>query len=358
MCDLRLSNIDCRLPGRRILLRQGFAEQEPQAASCFAKASQDRNHKLRSAFTLTELLVVMGVIVLLMALGIPSVRSMLKAEQYRTGINTASAAIAAARAYATQSKGFSIGKYDGAAVIFTPGGECRIVVNDEEFVDGTGSSPNPLEEDVSANRNGYIDAPGIDYVQMHSSVGVVGIARANLSGTDEDVLLLAPPFAVRFDENGQLITGLGSTSSLGHERLVFYNGNYDVRSSGASSYPDYQIIDVSNDYKRGDPFWAPSGTEYNADHWDPRSPSYSPGSGDEPGEDTASGRQRLPFERLETVPAIIVFDLEAFRAEGYSLLAVEKTGYYPINDTAKNWIIENGTPLYINRFTGAVMKEE
>ena len=130
--------------------------------------------------------------------------------------------------------------FNGAAVIFTPAGEMRLVEHDQMAKDGTG---NPM----SSIRHGYIDIANRPYVNLPPGSAVVGIAR-NSAGAP---LLLAPPFAIHFNEYGNLIAGQGS------DRSVYYDSDYDGKIAVTTS-------------SRKD--------NYNADGWDPLLTSVTKGS--------------------------------------------------------------------------------
>ncbi len=165
-------------------------------------------------FTLIELLVVIGIIVLLIAVGLPATTAMIKSAEEKGAISTIDSAVAAARAFATRPRVVQGGEYMGAAALFAPDNSIRIIRH-SSYVNGR-----PEFKDVS-------DAQPIELPDI---MGVVGMARTNSSSdvrlTPMAMAVTSPPrqgaFAVRFDRHGVLIT---SGYSSGH----LY---YDVDDSG------------------------------------------------------------------------------------------------------------------------------
>lgn len=296
------------------------------------------NLPTRYGFTLAELLVVIAVMGLLLgtlSMGLGATKRM---GQTEAAINTISAAVAAIRSYATQDKpdmedtraddpvtysGFT---YSGVALIFTPAGELRLVENDQN---ARNSSNNFLESPTvisgtTAYRSGYADLPGRDYIKLPRDIGVVGIARG---GTGAGTLyLFTPPFALRFDENGSLISGQPTINS-GFKRVVYYDGNYNNAYSTSSGRT----------------------TGYNPDAWDPSVSTVA----------QTQGRYHLPFEELETVVGVVVYSKKALRDAGHNHAAAGSGS--PINTTAHNWILDpnggDGKVIFFSRHSGARMRQ-
>jgi len=112
------------------------------------------------AFTLTELLVVMGIILITIVVGLPSLKALFTAGRVDSAAESISGTVAAARAFATRDKGFLIGEYSGVAVIFTPANELRLVENVEDAAKNNGDK---LEE-LNPSQSGYenIDRPYLE----------------------------------------------------------------------------------------------------------------------------------------------------------------------------------------------------
>lgn len=273
------------------------------------------------AFTLTELLVVMGIILITIVVGLPSLKALFTAGRVDSAAESISGTVAAARAFATRDKGFLIGEYSGVAVIFTPANELRLA---ENFEDAAKNNGDKLEE-LNPSQSGYEDIANTQFVPLPSTVGVVGIARGG-SGSG-DIRLFPPPFAVRFNQHGSLISGVvvSDENAASRANVVYYDGD-----RGGS-------INYNRDRTK----------EPDVSAWDPTSPSWS-GSNYS---DTEG--YLLPFEAYEAVIGVIIFDKEEWRAAGNSWADADGDG---LTGAAKTWVEANGIPLFFNRYTGRVNK--
>jgi len=273
---------------------------------------------------ITEILVVFSLIAMLLGVLLPTTSTIRNMVASKTAIHSIASAVTAARAFATlpranlqdsgdpSSAGFT---FSGAAVLFTPAGEMRLVDNQQDAING-------LSDPLEPKKNGYSDITGRDYLQLPPDTGVVGIARGgNLAHSD--LYLLAPPFAVRYNEHGHLIAAV----STGH-RLVYYDGNYDGKMT------------ISNN----------RGENYNPDTCDPSSPTFDPSCWH-----TDAHRYKLPFEEIETVIGVVVYSKKDLRHAGFNHVA-DVDLPRSVNALAKNWILANGDTVFFSRFTGTVIR--
>ncbi len=253
------------------------------------------------AFTLIELLVAVSIIALVAASTFPILSAMQSGTRESAGYNTVAVATSAARQLATQNKSkqdpLTAGTaYQGTAALFTNSGDIRIVEN----VPGA----NPTN-----SRFAYADIEGRDYVRMPSRVGFVGVAR-NATGID-GLRLLAPPFAIRFNQHGNLVYGNPTTAG----------GAFNVYYSKDRSTPN-PIVGRPNSYN---PNAAASKTWNNT-----------------------LGKFELPFNEVETVVAVIVYPEEG------SINLTASGG--DITPAARDRILETGRIVFFSRYTGAPLR--
>jgi type II secretory pathway pseudopilin PulG len=281
------------------------------------------------AFTLTELVVAIAIMVVLMAVGTMSYSAMFGGARTDTAINVIGSALGASRALIERERAFLIGSNDGIALIFTPGGEVRMTENVWYAKDGTKWLED--EGDFSPPLNGYDDIQDAQRFSLPASAGVVAITR------DNGLKLLSPPFAVRYDRKGQIIAGNDAQNAVYYDGAD-YDGNYATSGSTRTS-------------ATGEPA-----------EWDPREEAAYRTSGNDKGAllnwSDKSNRMALPFEQLEAVLAVIVYDKYAFKEAGHTLSYSMTVPTTPTDSTAPGWIVNNGTVLFFNRYTGTMIKEQ
>ena len=280
------------------------------------------------AFTLMELLVVVAMISLFVAIGFPTINAMTSGTSEASAENAVQMSVKAARAYARQPQAFTTRSYEGAAALFTPSNEIRMVrsierrdAKKDELVKNGGGGV------LSLAFSPYEDIPDREYIDLPPDVIVVGISRVDPDG----LVLLAPPFAVRFDPRGQLVVRLNLSSD--QKDNVLYDANGDgwftqgsTRRTITGGYDpdDWNAILKPSLAKRGD------------------------------------GTYQLPFELIEPVAGVIIVSEPAFRGARDSSnnpltleadTALQADG---INTAARDWILANGKTILINRHSGVV----
>lgn len=287
--------------------------------------------RFRGGFSLVELLVVISIMVLLMSVALPAMNRLMAGTKVEGAASSVASAASTARAYAGLKPSTPMGKYYGAAVVFTPANEMRIARHRYDAVDGNGRLL------TLSDRGGYADMEDEPYVNLPDGVGVVGIARAFGVNTDEPPALLAPPFTIRFDRNGILTPGqAGSTRDDAQSRIVFYDhdndGDYQINSSRPNNYdPDEWDPEVVGK------------TNYN---WFADNRNWGDGRYEE--------KYLLPFGRLDSVVGVIVYDKGGLRRAGHNL--VRSSATTGVNEEARDWIYSNGIPVFFNRYSGAAIK--
>lgn len=286
---------------------------------------QARQPKRARGFSLTELMVVISIAGLLIGISFPVISSIIGGSKVSNGISTIgmSADVArqwvAAAAWAPDSTDPNPQneRYSGTAAIICPNREIRITANFRLARDSGGAY---LEDIIGAGTvsitNGYRDIDGVDYVKLPSGVGVLGIKRSGAT-----VRLVAPPFAIAFSENGQLTYGDGNG-------FIYYDGDGDNR------------FDLNDD----------RGSSYDPVAWDG-----TDGSSNADPISSTNPRNALPFEAIECVPGVIIYDADEFESAGNSLGA---DGTVTLGSSAGNWLQENGTSLFFSPHTGSPLYDE
>lgn len=277
-------------------------------------------------FTLTELLVAISIIMLLIGITFPVISAMQSGSRIEAGMNTIGMSADVARQWVAPSAWSQDSEdkienevYSGTAAIYCPTGEIRIVMNFRNAADPAGR---PLEDMASTLTslapNGYRDRIGVDYISIPSGVGVAGVYRDN-SG----VRFIAPPFAIAFNESGQLYFG-------------DVNGRIYYDSDGKDGY---EILN-----RRAN--------SYDPDEWD--------GSEASPNNsgvisDALPVREIAPFEAIECVPGVVIYDTEDFKGAGYDFAG---GGSVDLNSDAGQWLQENGQTLFFSPHTGVALRDE
>lgn len=305
-----------------------------------ARQSQFR-FACRPGLTILELLTVVIIVAIVMALMFPALGALRRSTRNASGGNAIQAAVVAARAFATRDRDglfVEIAGYacdpssgcgdSGAAIVFTPSGDMRIVENTPFGVNQDGVY---ME---LAGTSGYSGIQGRDEIHMPENLGVMGIAR------NGGVLFLSPPFAMRFDNAGHLI------ASNDDMEVVYYDGNDDG------------MMDTSRDRDNAfDPNNPGLGSEnYNLKFWDPyedRNNSLA--------RHPDTGLWPLPFERLETVIGVVLYDKDAlgdaFETVGPSFLAPDTDNDNQLGGTVAAWLMHNGNTLIFSRYSGTLISE-
>lgn len=325
-------------------------------------------HAAARAFTIIELLVVILIISASLATVVPLIGALTRTSRVEAGINTISAAINAARILSHRYKETDKGTggwppypinadYSGTAVIFCPGGDIRFVINDQKAYTGTvtpGAGPGPSPtftpsagasdtsfienfgttgNTVHPNKaNGYRDLSGIDYAKLPNGSGIVGVRRTGTGATD--VEFLAPPFAVRFNERGQVASD---------QIVIYYDSNYDGIYGNGGGNVKARRIDFSS-------------PNYNPANWLPKSNV----TGNLAILDTSSKTYTLPFEQIETVNAVVLYDENKFARDGLAWgtsTTAAITTWMQDNLPTDERRDANSRALYFSPYTGLIIPE-
>lgn len=306
-------------------------------------------------FTLIELLVTIGIIGLLVGLTFPAIVAMNNQSRVGAGVNTVSVAAQAARMYVDKEKTYNTdplaggGPFKGIAILFAPSGEVRLLRHHPGAAIGeTSDVLDYVSTQPPGGRVGFEDIPERDYIAIPESTRVLGIIREDDGSTAGRLIYIKPPFAIRYDGEGHLVSGsaehiTGDDSQ--DQRLVYYNGDgdvfpYDSDGTGPAASVDLPEYIIDADYDTSDP---KTGNQYDfeeyqstlSDHWEPDLQRYL-----------------FPVEEIDTVVGVRVVD-ERYYAASENMAAT--------NVVDRDGVI-NGAPddayadIFFSRYTGSPMR--
>ena len=283
------------------------------------------NRRRQRGFSLTELMVSISIVVLLIGITFPVISVMTSGSRIEAGLNIVGMSADVTRQWVADSAWANDGclvdaineSYSGTAAIYCPTGEIRITLNNRNARNTGGA----YLEDLSPALNGYIDRFGIDYIIIPDGVGIAGIQRTGAAAND--VSFLAPPFAIAFNESGQL--SYGDTGGR-----IYYDGN------GDSQY------DTTTGGRR------PGG-------YDPKDWNGLSGSNNENVISATKLIKRLPFEGIECVTGIVVYNLEDFENASFDFAG---GGQATFASGAGQWLKENGETIFFSPHTGVALRDE
>lgn len=292
-------------------------------------------HHNKQGYTLVELLVVIAIMIVSLAFIFPAINHFIKTISESTAKNSVNTAVTAIRAYAGSSTAglnpdISTSTFSGVALIVTPANTIRLTINDQ-FAQSALSGTPYMEEIASPNGpcHGYKDIEDRGYINLPKDAGIVGIYQT--SGFER---YIAPPFAIHFNKEGQLIP----TDPDDPSTFVFYDadddGYYLPYGNGANRKYTHNF-----------------GNRYDFDKWNPEiSTSFS----------GTSEPYNLPFERIEAVIGVIVYSKTKLREDGGDDWPANNDGYgWPSPyDGFANWLKDNGEALFFSRYTGTIITEK
>jgi len=268
------------------------------------------NSRCSAGFTLPELLVVMGIIIIFIALAIPALNVMNGSRSIAAGENNLSAVLVRAREEA-------IGLQQIRGLVFTldPGSD-RVVAT---LVQSTDAPPAPFTPPVAnmvwldtvPNRDRLSLPPGIRLQTCFDGAG----------GNERYMGFNSAPF-------GNIPTKLGGVILFdGEGRLIVRSYGFRLlRNAGLSNQTSSGFADLF--FSAGN---SASGMS------DPYIPTMTNGSG-------------LPFQ---SQLALVLIDNKAFVEAGFI-----DADQQPNESQKELWIDSNSTPLLINRFTGILIRGE
>ena len=271
------------------------------------RSRSTRRRCIARAFSLVEVLVVISIASIILALSVPSVRGLLLQGQVASNSTALAAAADTARRLAKSQAvqpGFpEAARYEGVAMIVTPSGQIRMAVNDPGGREepGTAGVAPYLAQDNPADRwSGFRDIEELDYITLTAGSDIYGI---DYDGNFGGNLFLPPPFAIRFDGQGQLVVG-SVTSLTGREDGQGSADNPFKLHHGQTQERLVVYLRYDNeDDPEDDPRYVTKETRLSNPAFDPRQPGYDP-SEFEPTWSPVYERFNLPFGVLEAVGAV------------------------------------------------------
>jgi len=290
----------------------------------------------RRGFTLTELLIVIGLIVLLIALAVPAFRAMTGGRSIDAAQNQLAAVLGAARAEA-----IGLQKVRGVFFYLDPATD-RVNAAIVREVGYTPVTPVPVPP---GQPDYFLDlVPDRDPVALPVGIGLQGIDSADLSGgrrNDDGYIGYNPLTATPPPDSARAVPYGGVILFDGYGRVVnkFYGLLLGERVSPASR----QLITTRLGELMG---YVPGQNTSVPAHFIPQ--QSAPGS----------VTNNLP---AQSVLGFVLFDAETFRSLGFTN---NDTQYDSTNrnwtDESKeeDWLDKNAAPVLINRYNGSLIRGE
>lgn len=276
-------------------------------------------------FTLIEMLVVLSIMAIIAGMLWPVAGAIQRATSTASSSHTVAVAVETARfidqedavpdaGSATDSSGNSYTKrWAGTAALFTASGQIRFVECNQNATDASGANLQDFNLLGNHVYYGYSDVSGRDYVTLPSGRGIVGIIRTG--GGTNGLHLITPPFAVRFDKAGQLVSGTTGSDLVFYDGDFNVNGYYDIATNRQNTYGGGKT------YPTKSSLWVPANSGY-----------------------------RTAFNSIETVIGVVLFD-----PTGINLSDTDNNGY--LSSTQQSAIMSKGKVLLFNRYTGASIRK-
>jgi len=294
-------------------------------------ATHDNSTAARRGFTLTELLIVIGLIVLVIALAVPAFKAMSGGRSIDAAQNQLAAVLGAARAEA-----IGLQKVRGVFFFLDPSTERvnALLVQESDYRPLLADKP-PVDPDY------YLDAvPDRDPIALPVGVGLQGIDNAEFNGSnrrDDGYIGYNPgplPGGTRcggvilFDGFGRVI----------NKFVGFHLGGLDVLTGGKQVRPT----------RLGEVFgYQPMDTPPK--HFVPQQ---------------VVGGGTSPMSKMPPLSlfGFVLYDAEPFKAQGFTDNDPQfdnTAGNYAAKEMdEEKWLDKNGVPVLINRYNGTLVRGE
>jgi type II secretory pathway pseudopilin PulG len=293
-----------------------------------------------AAFTLTEMVVVIGIIILLIAAAVPAIRSLTGTRSIDAGFNTLSGLVARAR---EEAVGLQLVR--GVFFYLDPvNNRVEAVIVQQTTPPATPTTPTPVY---------YLDVvPNRDYVVLPPGIGLETVNSPTTAYQDR-YLGFNNPGAV--SQNPAPWTATSAANGALYGGVILFDGNgrlisatyglklFIINQSGASVPTGMaQLLGV-------DASQTPTATAQPQNDLIPM-----PASG----------------QLLSSQFGFVIFDHEAFKAQAYTdgddvLDPTNVSGGYgspnsspPSEADEENWLDKSSTPILINRYNGTLIRAE
>jgi type II secretory pathway pseudopilin PulG len=293
-----------------------------------ARSAPSRSPLRRTlGFTLTEMLVVIGIIILVVAMAIPAIRSLTGTRSVDAGYNTLNALITRAREEA-------VGLQTVHGVLFYLDTRSDLVeaaiVQETPPPNYTGAPP--------ANTPVYfLDVvPSHDYLPLPRGIGVQTINNCSYSGTAPNIIRSTDGY---LGLNPTSLIGPTSTENVLYGGVILFDGNGRLISK---SY-GFKLFDNTTNAATGIAQLLKVDTP-------------------------APTVDMIPLyngTNLSSQFGLVLFDREAFKAQGFTdgdtgmdPVVTSYTGGSPSELTEETWLDTNSTPILINRYNGTLIRAE
>ena len=340
ICDLQLGN--CQLSFVSCQLLAAATDNGPRTTDCFFNR-KSKIANCKSAFTLTEMLIVIAIIVLAITLAVPAVRSLTGSRSQAAGQNVISAVLSRARAEA-----IGLQRVQGVLFFIDPATDR---VSMAQVID----APN---EAAPAN----LQASGVTYLDLTPDHDVVslppGIRLQMLKDSASNHGTFTPQFypterylgfnqvfgtwpipnpsqtplggVILFDAQGRLIV----------RQYGFRFANYPVsNTTGLPARPSVPTALGQLAFQAApDPAIAARAANQNNGIW----PTF----------------QQSASQVLRSQIGFVLFDREAFRTQAGSNGANFNDQNGAIGADKNTWLDQNSTPILVNRYNGTLLRAE
>jgi len=295
-------------------------------------------------FTLTEMLVVIGIIILIVAMAIPAIRSLTGTRSIDAGFNTLSALV-------TQAREEAVGLQTVHGVLFYL--DTRSDLVEAAIVQET---PPPIYSGTPPTNAPiyFLDlVPNQDYLALPRGIGVQCVNNCTTTGTAPNLTRTTDgyvglnPTAGLASANTPTTGGVGPTSyeNVLYGGVILFDGNGRLISK---TYGFKLLTNVTTSNPTA----------------------------------TATGLAQLlkvdttPLPTADMVPVynnlplssqfgLVLFDREAFKAQGFTdgddtmdPAVTSYTGGSPSEQTEETWLDTSSTPILINRYNGTLIRAE